>query len=110
MTYNIQPYIPEGESIPTRLRLIVEKDEGPDIRIDYIRLSPGFSYEFSLYNVNSEDEANEIINQIANEMCNQSYDHGQEWRTDKIKLLRKEINNFIQVVEYEVSFRIKDSY
>lgn len=109
MPYNIQPYIPEGEVIPTRLRLLIEKDEGPDIRIDYTR-SSGLSYEFSLYNVTSKEEADEIIHQIAMEMCNQSYDHGQEWRTEEIETLREEINSFIQVVEYKVSFRVKDSY
>lgn len=106
----IEFYIPERETIPTKLRLIIEKDEGKDITVYYERLEESFGYNFELYDITSEDEAKEIISQIAEIMCNQSYDHGQEWRVENIEKLSCDINNFISKAEYNVLFRIRDMY
>lgn len=106
----IEFYIPEREIIPTKLRLIIEKDEGKDITVYYERLEESFGYNFELYDITSEDEAKEIISQIAEIMCNQSYDHGQEWRVENIEKLSCDINNFISKAEYNVLFRIRDMY
>ncbi len=89
---------------------MVSKDEGKDITVYYQRLEESFGYNFELYNIVSEEEAEGIIKEIAQLMCNQSYDHGQEWRIENIEKLSCEINNLFQKAEYNVLFRIKDAY
>lgn len=106
----IEFYIPECETIPTKLRLIIRKNEGKDITVYYERLEESFGYNFELYDITSEDEAKEIVSQIAHTMCSQSYDHGQEWRVEDIEKLSCEVNGFISKAEYNVLFRIKDMY
>lgn len=105
MKFNIKPYMIEHESIPTKLRLMIEDT---DITINYYKSEIG--WEFTLYNITSADQAQAIIEQIANMMRIQSYDHGQEWRTEEIIRNRCEINNFVKFAEFTVKFRIKDSY
>ncbi len=107
---NIEFYIPEGEIIPTKLRLLVSKDEGKDIQVHYKSLEESFGYNFELYDITSEEEAENIVKEIAQKMCNQSYDHGQEWRVENIEKLSCEINYAFQKAEYNVLFRIRDSY
>lgn len=107
---NIEFYIPEGETIPTKLRLLVNKDEGKDIHVYYQRLEESFGYNFELYNITSENEAEDIVKKVAQTMCNQSYDHGQEWRVENIEKLSCEINFAYQKSEYNVLFRVRDSY
>lgn len=107
---NIKFYIPECESIPTKLRLIVKKDEGKDIQIYYERLEESFGYNFELYDITSEEETECIVKEIGQMMCDQSYDHGQEWRVENIEKLSCTINNLFQKAEYNILFRIRDSY
>lgn len=106
MNFDIKPYLVEHETIPTKLRLMVEDS---DITINYFKTADG-AWEFDLYDITSEEQAQAIIEQVANMMCIQSYDHGQEWRTERIDKISCEINNFIKRAEYIVKFRIKDSY
>lgn len=106
----IEFYIPECEEIPTRLRLLVRKDDGKDITVYYKRLEHEFGYEFEVYDALSVVEANEIVNQIAQTMCNQSFDHGSEWRIESIECVKSDINFAYSHVDYVVKFRIKDSY
>lgn len=106
MKFDIKPYTIEHEVIPTKLRL---KVTDTNIIINYNRTAEGY-WEFDLYEITSEEQAQALIEQIASMMCNQSYDHGQEWRTERIDKVRCEINNFIKHAEYIVKFRIKDSY
>ena len=74
MNNNIKFYIPEDQIIPTKLRL--KKD---DIHIYYEILNDKFGYEFELYEINDKEQGEEIVKEIANIMCNQSYNYGQEW-------------------------------
>lgn len=105
MKFNIKPYKVEHETIPTKLRLMVEDT---DITINYYRSDKG--WEFSIYNITSAEQAQAIIDQITSMMCAQSYDHGQEWRVSEVIQNRCEINNLFKVAEFTVVFRIKDSY
>lgn len=105
MNKEIEFYIPKNEIIPTKLRL--KKD---NIQVVYERCMNDFAYEFNVYELNDEQEGTDLIKEIANQMCLQSYDHGQEWRIKDIELKECEINNLIKHGTWVVSFRIKDSY
>lgn len=105
MDKKIEFYIPESETIPTKLRL--KKD---NIQIIYEKFTDDFAYEFNIYELNSEQEGKELVEEIANQMCLQSYDHGQEWKVANIEMKECEINNFIKHGTWIVKFRIKDSY
>lgn len=107
---NISFYIPESETIPTKLRLLVEKEDDKDITISYKRLENEFGYEFEVYDTLSVVEADQIINQVVQMMCNQSFDHGSEWRMKSIERIKSDINFAYSYVGYIVKFRIKDSY
>lgn len=106
MKFDIKPYMVESEVIPTKLRLMVEDT---NITIQYNKIG-NMLWEFDLYEVTSEEQAKSIVEQIANMMCNQSYDHGAEWRGTDIKMIECTINNFIKSATFNVQFRIKDSY
>lgn len=43
-------------------------------------------------------------------MCNQSYDHGSEWRTTNIECIEFSDNWWSKSGKWQVTFRIKDSY
>lgn len=73
MDNKISFFIPKNEIIPTKMRL--KKD---NIQIIYERCADSFAYRFDVYNLNSEQEGQTLIKEIANQMCLQSYDHGQE--------------------------------
>lgn len=105
MKEKIKFYIPDNEIIPTKLRL--KKD---NIQVIYQRCTNDFGYEFDVYELSNEQEGRELVEEIANQMCLQSYDHGQEWRIKDIELKKCEINNFIKYGNWVVKFRIKDSY
>ena len=107
---NITFCIPEHETIPTRLRLKIEKDEGRDIIVNYRRLPDNFDYEFEFYNIETAEEAEKYLKDIVSIMCNQSFDHGAKWRVADTKLVESKINSIYQAVTYVVGFRIKDSY
>lgn len=67
--------------------LAVEVD---GIRVDYRRLPGKFAYEFiiNLYIIGEELRPNLIeaaIDQIVGAMCDQSFDHGSEWRETGIR-------------------------
>lgn len=105
MNNNIKFYIPEDQIIPTKLRL--KKD---DIHIYYERLNDKFGYEFELYEINDKEQGEEIVKEIANIMCNQSYNHGQEWRIVNIECIEFNDNSWGKNGKWEVEFRIRDSY
>lgn len=101
----IKFYIPKDETIPTRLRL---KVDGMDVY--YERVKGEFAYDFTLFD-KAKEKYTEIIDQLVSIMCNQSYDHGAEWRERKerrfvVHYPAKEWDYMI----IRVYFRIKDSY
>lgn len=106
MNSNIKFYIPEDQTIPTRLRL--KKDK---VHIYYQRLNNKFGYEFELYEIDDKEQGEEIVKEIADIMCVQSYDHGQEWRTVNIECVEFNDNDFLgKNGKWQVEFRIRDSY
>lgn len=105
MKENIEIYIPKGEEVPTELRLKKGK-----VYICYERLKDEFGYEFKLYELENKEQGENIVREIANIMCNQSYDHGQEWRIDVIKCIEYSDNSWGNSGKWCVEFRIKDSY
>lgn len=102
---NIEFYIPQDQKIPTKLRL--KKD---NIHIYYERCSDKFGYEFEIYESSSEEEALELIVEIAQIMCEQSYDNYQEWRIVSIDKIEYKIKEYGNYGKWIVEFRIKDSY
>ena len=98
-------YIPENQIIPTILRLKKGKTH-----IYYKRLDDKFGYEFELYEIDGKEQGENIIKDIANIMCNQSYDHGLEWRITNIECIEFNDNCWSKSGKWQVTFRIKDSY
>lgn len=106
MKNDIKFYIPENQIIPTRLRL--KKDE---VHIYYEKLNDKFGYEFELHEIDDKEQGEEIVKEIANMMCFQSYDHGQEWRIINIECIEFDDNGFLgKNGKWQVEFRIRDSY
>ena len=105
MNNKIEFYIPEDQKIPTRLRL-----KKGNTHIYYERLTDNFGYEFELYNLDSQEQGEEIVREAATIMCNQSYNHGQEWRMVSIECIVFNDNSWGKSGRWEVEFRIKDSY
>lgn len=87
--------------------LAVEVD---GIRVDYRRIPGKFAYKFTVSVMETLDlnliEA--AIDQIVGAMCDQSFDHGSEWRETGIRTTSFDP----RTEEYTVTvyFRIKDSY
>lgn len=105
MNNEIKFYIPEDQVIPTKLRLKKGK-----VHIYYKRLNDKFGYEFELYELDNKEQAEEIVKEIANIMCNQSYDHGQEWRVVSIDCIEYNDELWGKNGKWQVEFRIRDSY
>lgn len=106
MSSNIKFYMPEDQLIPTRLRLKKGK-----VHIYYERLYDKFGYEFELYELDNEEQGEKIVREIADMMCVQSYDHGQEWRIVNIKCVEFNDNGFLgKNGKWQAEFRIRDSY
>lgn len=105
MNNEINFYIPEDQVIPTELRLKKGK-----VHIYYERLNDKFGYEFRCYEIDSKEQGEEIVKEVANMMCNQSYDHGQEWRVVSIDCIEFNDDSWGKIGKWQVEFRIRDSY
>lgn len=105
MNNELKFYIPEDQEIPTKLRL--KKDK---VHIYYERLNDKFGYEFELYELDSKEQGEDIVRETANIMCNQSYDHGQEWGVVSIDCIEFNDNSWGKSGKWQVEFRIRDSY
>jgi hypothetical protein len=101
----IKFYIPKDETIPIQLRL---KVDGMDVY--YEKVEGEFAYDFTLFD-KAKKKSTEIIDRIVSIMCNQSYDHGSEWR--EIKAKRSIVYSPVEEWDHmiiRVYFRVKDSY
>ena len=103
----IEFYKPNDEIIPTGLRLMIEDGENR-IQVYYSMCQGEFAYDFQFYNC-PEGKEQAYLDQIANIMCMQSYDHGSEWRKTKSELIKAEDPLFGKDT-YRIYFRRKDSY
>ena len=100
---NIEFYIPKDQVIPTRLRLKVDDED-----VYYALVPHQFGYDFEYFGISAE-RAMEITEHLASVMCDQSYDHGSEWRVVSIEPVeqdgRYKVGEIVRVL-----FRIRDSY
>jgi len=99
----IEFYVPKSEKVPTQLRLYVD---GHYVR--YNRLDNALGYDFMFLSEVNADEAIALTKEIAAVMCNQSYDHGVQWRVVSMEVLEQEerykIGEIIRVI-----FRARDA-
>lgn len=96
-------YIPTDETIPTQLR--VKVDDQYDVY--YRRLVGIFGYEFTFFKVQgiTKEMATAITDEIALRMIDQSWDHGSQWRENKVRTIDE--NDFEIIVK--VHFRVRDA-
>ena len=99
----IEFYIPKDQTIPTRLRL---KVDGLDVYYDAV--DGAFAYDFTLWG-EARKKATAIVDEIVRILCNQSYDHGVEWRETKREVVEEGVMDWEPHV-VRVFFRVKDSY
>lgn len=100
----IEFFIPENEMIPTALQLKV--DDAYDVF--YERLPDRFAYAFTFFKTQgvTENMARLITEAIIDQMVDQSYDHGQQWRADRVWEWAQDEYTYTVTM----GFYIKDSY
>lgn len=94
-----------NEKILTRLAVMVDSK----IQVHYKRCVDKFGFIFSVYGAESKEVAMQCLDEIVSIMEHQSYDHGAEWRKTNITDIT-DCNESYAPFEFEVEFRIKDSY
>lgn len=99
----IEFYIPKDQTIPTRLRLKVD-----GMHVYYDKVDGAFAYDFTLWG-KARDNGNAIVDEIVRRMCNESYDHGAEWRETKREVIEEGSEDWETIV-IRVYFRVKDSW
>lgn len=99
----IRFYIPEGETIPTDLRVYVD-----DVYVDYERIKGGFRFRVFL---DDEDRALDIVEEIAQTMIREhdESEHGVSWRTVSLEVVPQEERYKIGTV-IDWKYRVRDSY
>lgn len=105
---NIEFYIPEGEKIPTKMRL-----RKGDIQVIYKRelsLVSDISYSFEVFNIKDEETGEAIVKEIADLLMSQSYNHGQEWRVSEMILSESDFEDPFNNGTWIVNFDIRDSW
>ena len=100
---NVEFYKMKSEKIPTKLRLLVDGEQ-----VDYWPVDGKFAYDFE-FTVTNEEESLEIAKELAQIMCDQSYDHGQSWRVTGISIVEQDERYAIGTI-VRVNFRIRDSH
>ena len=100
---DIRFYIPEGETIPTDLRLYVG-----DAYVKYHRIDHGFRFEILL---DDENEAMKIAEEIVEKMKyeHDESQHGVSWRTKSLVVIHQEERYKIgTIIDWE--YYVRDSY
>ena len=100
---DIKFYIPQGESIPTDLRLYVGENY-----VEYKRTDNGFLFETL---IDDEDDAMKVVEQIVNKMKSEhdESEHGVSWRTISLAVVQQDERYKIGTwVEWK--YRVRDSY
>lgn len=100
---DIRFYIPEGETIPTDLRLYVG-----DVYVKYHRIDHGFRFEILL---DDENEAMKIAEEIVKKMeCEQDESqYGVSWITKSLVVIHQEERYKIgTIIDWE--YYVRDSY
>ena len=96
-------YIPQNETIPTKLRVKVDGQYD----VYYERLAHDFAYRFSFFKSQgiTLEMAEMIMDEIVPQMIDQSYDHGAQWRELGVRNV-VESNYDIQIT---VFFKVRDA-
>ena len=100
---DVKFFIPSDELIPTRLRLTVDGSH-----VYYERVHDKFAYDFTLYD-DAAKNYKAIVDEIVKTMCEQSYDHGSEWRESRREIISRS-EEWYEPVVVRVYFHVKDSY
>ena len=101
---DIKFYNPEGETIPTDLRLSVG-----NVYVKYYRIDAGFRFEVYL---EDEAEALKIAEQIVERMIadhDESY-HGVTWCTVSLTVVPQEERRYKVGTIIDWKYRVRDSY
>lgn len=100
---NIRFYIPNGETIPTDLRLYVD-----DVYVEYERIIGGFLF---LVLLDDEEKAMEVVKAIVQQMIREHDEsqHGVSWRTVSLEIIPQEERYRIDTM-IEWKYRVRDSY
>lgn len=100
---DIRFYIPNGETIPTDLRLYVD-----DVYVGYRRIQGGFRFCISL---DDEEKAMEVAKTIIQQMMrdHDESQHGVSWRTVSLGIIPQEERYRINTI-IEWKYRVRDSY
>lgn len=99
---DIKFYIPEGETIPTNLRLIVD-----GIHVIYQRIDSGFRFDVS---TSDKKTAMNVVKKIVNQMIEDHDDskHGVSWRTVSLEFIEDSYFGFMTMIEWK--YRVRDIY
>lgn len=95
-------YIPEGQIIPTQLRVKVEDT----FDVYYSRTFSGWKFDFFKHQGVTLEMATAITDEIVARMISQSYDHGAQWRECGVR----EIVNDEWDLSITVFFRVRDAW
>ena len=101
--YDVSVYMPNDEIIPTRLSI-----RAGGKYVYYWHTLEGFGYDFEVLGLVSDEEAVDIVKQLAKIMENQSYDHGARWETVSIYLVEQDDRYKIAPI-VRVMFRKRDA-
>lgn len=94
---HIKFYIPKNLTIPTELR--------DNIDIYYKPIDKGFGFEFTIYDVNSDEEAMEIVKEIIDIMERENDE--SSWRTVSLELIKSNWDFYKTVIwKYRVNWRL----
>ena len=78
------------------------------VMVDYFRFPERLEYVFHVYRDIPQDRAIAAVNKLVHAMCDQSYDHGAEWRVVTESYEGPSEHNYNHV--FKTRFRIKDTY
>lgn len=99
----IKQIINNSQIVQTGLAIEVD-----GIHVDYCRIHDKFAYKFTIYETIDSNLIEATIDQVVSAMCDQSYDHGAEWRETGVR--ETSFDPWTGEYTVIVYFRIKDSY
>lgn len=100
---NIKFYTPEGETIPTDLRLYVD-----NVYVIYKRIKEGFAFHIFL---DDEERAMNVAKEIVQKIIREHDEsqHGVSWHTISLEVIPQEERYRIDTL-IEWKYRVRDSY
>lgn len=96
-------YIPKDTAIPLQLRLKVNDQYD----VYYKAFADAFGYEFTFFKIQgiTKEMATAITDEIVLRMIDQSYDHGSQWRENKVRTIDE---NDLKII-VNVYFKVRDA-